>query len=402
MQSAAERLRILTLTHNYPRFPGDPAGAFVARIAEGAAAYGHEVRVLSPHAPGVPLDERINGVAVQRFRYAPERLERVAYTGGLHQGALRSPAVALALPSFLLKFGRAARQAVTQFRPHVIHAHWWFPSGWFARGTRQRYIVTCHGSDVRLLERGSLVRRLAGAVLDQAARVTVVSEFLARDLRRLLPGTRADITLAPMPVAVDTFIAGAAATKVIPPRILYAGNLVHSKGVDLLLRAAADLAREGLSFQLRILGQGPEEDSLRALAKQLEIESRIDWSPFVSQARMPAEYGASTITVLPSRGQAEGLGLTLVEALLAGSAVVGTPAGGIPEVIHHEETGLLAGDRDASDLARQIKRLLTDAELRDRLTRAGKEHVSRIYAPSSAVGRFLALYDAVAHDHASR
>ncbi len=402
MPSVAERLRILTITHNYPRFPGDPAGAFVARIAEGAAAYGHDIRVLAPHAPGLSVDERTNGVGVERFRYAPERLERVAYTGGLHQGVLRSPVVALTLPSFLLGFGRSVRHAVKQFRPHLIHAHWWFPSGWLARGTRKRYIVTCHGSDVRLLERGGLVRRLARTVLDQAARVTVVSEFLARDLRRLLPDTRADITLAPMPVAVETFAAGASATKVIPPRILYAGNLVHSKGVDLLLTAAADLAREGLSFQLRILGQGPEEGSLRALAKRLEIESRIEWSPFVSQSHMPAEYGASTITVLPSRGQAEGLGLTLVEALLAGSAVVGTPAGGIPEVIRHEETGLLAQDGDASDLARQIKRLLTDAELRDRLTRAGKEHVSRVYAPTSAVGRFLAIYDAVAHDHANR
>jgi glycosyltransferase involved in cell wall biosynthesis len=201
---------------------------------------------------------------------------------------------------------------------------------------------------------------------------------------------------------VDTFIAGASATKVIPPRILYAGNLVYSKGVDLLLNAAADLARDGVHFQMKILGQGPEESSLRALAARLGINPPIEWSPFVSQSRMPVEYGASTITVLPSRGQAEGLGLTLVEALLAGSAVVGTPAGGIPEVIRHEETGLLARDGDASDLARQMKRLLTDAALRDRLTKAGKEQVSQVYAPNSAVDRFLAIYDAVAHDHANR
>ena len=61
---------------------------------------------------------------------------------------------------------------------------------------------------------------------------------------------------------------------------------------------------------------------------------------------MPAEYGAATVTVLPSRGHAEGLGLTLVEALLAGSAVVGTAAGGIPEVVIHERTGLVARDGD--------------------------------------------------------
>src|SRR5215213_9879760 len=52
MPSADKRLRILTVTHNYPRFPGDPAGAFAARIAEGVVARGHQVRVMAPHAPG--------------------------------------------------------------------------------------------------------------------------------------------------------------------------------------------------------------------------------------------------------------------------------------------------------------------------------------------------------------
>src|SRR4051812_26187102 len=97
MPSAAEPLRILTLTHNYPRFPGDPAGSFVARIAEGVADRGCEVAVLAPHAAGAPVHERVNGVAVHRFRYAPEPLERIAYSGGLHQTALTSPAVALGL-----------------------------------------------------------------------------------------------------------------------------------------------------------------------------------------------------------------------------------------------------------------------------------------------------------------
>jgi glycosyltransferase involved in cell wall biosynthesis len=111
---------------------------------------------------------------------------------------------------------------------------------------------------------------------------------------------------------------------------------------------------------------------------------------------MAAEYGASTVTVLPTRGHAEGLGLTLVEALLAGSAVVGTAAGGIPEVVVHEQTGLIARDGDPIDLASQIQRLLTDAPLRERLTRTGKQHVLKTYAPEAAIDRFLEIYDVVA------
>ena len=399
MPSPADRLRILIVTHNYPRFAGDPAGAFVARIAGGVTARGHEVQVIAPHAPGTTVVEHTGGVRLHRFRYAPEAFERVAYTGGLHQGTLRSPLAALAFPGFLLAFHRALRRAVQRVRPHVIHAHWWFPSAWFARGTGIPYLITCHGSDVRLLERAPL-RRMAAPVFRRAARVTTVSGFLAGDLKRLLPDVVRDVTVTPMPIDVAAFEEGAKQRKAAPPRILYAGNLAASKGVDVLIQAAAELRHLGVEFQLKILGEGPAERALRSLVARLGLGSRVTWSPFVPQVEMPQEYGASTITVLPSRGSAEGLGLTLVEALLAGSAIVGTPAGGIPEVIRHEQTGLLARDGDASDFARQIHRLLADAGLRDRLVRAGKEHVTSIYAAEPAVGRFIDLYyDIAAHRH---
>ena len=395
-------MRILTVSHNYPRFAGDPAGAFVARIAEGAAARGHQVEVVAPHAPGTPTDEEVAGLRVQRFRYGPEPLERVAYTGNLHQRTLLSPLPALAFPVFLLALARAVRTAVRRLRPDIIHAHWWMPGGWFASRQQVPYLVTCHGSDIRLLERGTLVRKAARRVFRRAARVTTVSEFLARDIVRLLPEVAPLVVVTPMPVDVTSFLKGAAELKAVPPRILYAGNLVPTKGVDVLLHAAAELSRRQVEYQLKILGQGPAQRALQSLASELGIGSRVTWSPFVPQASMPAEYGASTVTVLPTRGSAEGLGLTLVEALLAGSAAVGTPAGGIPEVVRHEETGLLARDGDAEDLADQIQRLLVDAPFRDRLTRAGKEYVLQAYSPESTIGRFLELYHAVAHDQPNR
>jgi glycosyltransferase involved in cell wall biosynthesis len=396
MPSGSRPLRILTVTHNYPRFSGDPAGAFVARIAEGAAAAGHQVRTLAPHAPGLAEAEEVGGVTLRRFRYAPERFERLAYTGGLHQGTLRSPGAALAFPAFLVAFSRAVRRELGQFAPDIIHAHWWIPSGWFVSRSSVPYLVTCHGSDVRLLERGALIRRTAERVLGQAARVTTVSRFLATDLRQRLPEMTSEVVVTPMPVDVARFEAGEREPKVVPPRILYAGNLVPTKGVDLLLRAAATLSRRGVQYELKILGEGPAQPGLQALAEQLALGNRVTWSPFVPQARMPSEYGASTVTVLPTRGQAEGLGLTLVEALLAGCAVVGTPAGGIPEVIRHEETGLLMRPNDPDDLAQQIERLLLDVSLRARLSEAGKRHVLETYSPRPTIGRFLELYDAAA------
>src|SRR5215208_1176059 len=222
-------MRVLTVTHNYPRFAGDPAGAFVARIAEGIAARGHAVQVVAPHAPGLAREERIGGIRVHRFRYGPDPFERVAYTGNLHQDTLFSPLAALAFPGFLLAFGHAVRAAVRRFEPDLIHAHWWIPGGWFARRWGKPYVITCHGSDVRLLERGELVRKAAAGVFRRAARVTAVSNFLARDIARLLPDVATKVVVTPMPVDVVSFGEGSRVAKAQPPRILYAGNLVRSK-----------------------------------------------------------------------------------------------------------------------------------------------------------------------------
>lgn len=388
-------MRVLVATHNYPRFPGDRAGSFVGRLAEAAAAAGHDIRVVAPHAPGSPERERVGGVDVVRFRYAPDRWERVAYRGDLHRQRASSLVGAIGIPAFLYAFRRSLRRELRSFGPDVVHAHWWFPAGWLAARSRVPVVVTLHGSDVRLLDRGAMVRRMARRALSRAAAVTTVSRFLADDLATAIPGLATPVSVTPMPVDVEHFAAGKATAKATPPRVLYAGNLVPSKGVDVLLRAAALLRETGTSFRLKVLGEGPAALELRRLAGELGIAELVEWAPFVTQAAMPAEYGASTVTVLASRGKAEGLGLTLVEALLAGSAVVGSPAGGIPEVVRPMETGLLARDGDAADLAAQIGRLLSDAVLRDRLVRGGEALARSTFAPAASARRVVDLYERV-------
>jgi glycosyltransferase involved in cell wall biosynthesis len=117
---------------------------------------------------------------------------------------------------------------------------------------------------------------------------------------------------------------------------------------------------------------------------------------------MPEEYGRAAITVLASRGKAEGLGLSLVEAVLAGSSVVGTPAGGIPEVIEDGVTGLLARDGDPADLAAKLERLLGDPALRRSLTDAGAARARPKHAPDAVADHLLALYNDAARHHGAR
>jgi glycosyltransferase involved in cell wall biosynthesis len=390
-------MRLLVLTHNYPRFPGDPAGAYVARLARATADSSSQVQVIAPHVSGTSEREQERGLDLRRFRYAPTSLERVGYRGA-SDSVLQPLTLALA-PLYLSAFRRSARRAVAELRPSVIHAHWWFPGGWVASSLGLPYVVTSHGSDVRLFDRGGWWRRIGRDVLARAAAVTTASRFLAGDLERHAGPLARPITVTPMPLDVERFEAGQATPKAVPPRILFAGNLVASKGVDVLVRALAILKARDVPFRARILGEGPERGGLERLAAAVGVGADVEWSPFLPQDRMPAEYGASTVAVLPSRGQAEGLGLTLVEALLAGCSVVGTPAGGIPEVVHDGVTGLIAKDGDAADLAQQLIRLLLDPKLRERLTQTGRTMALATYATEPAARRFLDLYDAVARDH---
>lgn len=388
-------MRILTITHNYPRWDGDRAGAFVARLAAETVALGHAVRVVAPHAPGAAMRETQHGVEIVRARYGPDALERVGYTGALREPLRATLLAPLMLPPFIGSLWAVAAREAKNFRPDVVHAHWWMPGGWIASRMGMPYLITSHGTDVRLLE-SSFWRRLAAPVLHGASALTTASEFLARDVGRFFPEIAEKISVTRMPMDLAMFERSASAGKVFPPRVLFAGNLIASKGVDVLIDAVALLRARGVACELRLIGTGPEEPRLRALAAERALGDSVTWSPFVSQRELPNEFGAATVTVLVSRGQAEGLGLVLAEALVAGSAVIGTAAGGIPEVVADEQTGLIARDGDATDLARQIERLLTDRPLRERTIASGRERIRMQHAPGAAAEQMIELYAKVA------
>lgn len=394
-------MRILVAAHNYPRFAGDPAGAYIRRLALGMQGRGHHLSILAPHVPGTAEQETEKGVQVRRFRYAPERLEQIGYRGEAQLGRVLLAPAALVLPLYLLAFRRALQRQIASFKPDILHAHWWLPAGWLAARFSPRLVVTSHGSDVRVLERSSLLRWMARGVSRKSSSWTAVSRFLARDLEQQLGLSVGTVEVTAMPVDAELFERGRAQAKASPTRILYAGNLLLSKGVDLLIRAAGLLRDRGVECHLRILGRGPAEADLLKLVQSLALGDRVTIAPFVPQSEMPAEYGAATVTVLPTRGQAEGLGLTLVEALLAGSAVIGTPAGGIPEVVEDGVTGLLAPDGNAEALADRLAMLLENPSLRQRLTAQGYDRVRRTYSLDSTVDRFLSIFDAAVH-HSAR
>jgi glycosyltransferase involved in cell wall biosynthesis len=126
-----------------------------------------------------------------------------------------------------------------------------------------------------------------------------------------------------------------------------------------------------------ILGTGKLEAKLKQLVAQLQLAHRVQFLGHVDHRRLPTYLQLSDVFVRPSRS--EGLGSSFLEAMAAGLPVVATPVGGIPDFLHDGQTGLFCKLNDAVDLSQQIKRLLADQSLRERVITNGKNIVAQRY-----------------------
>ena len=160
-------------------------------------------------------------------------------------------------------------------------------------------------------------------------------------------------------------------------RVLSVGRLVPVKGHALLLEATARLAARGHEIEVVIVGEGPERQRLEGLARQLEIEDRIDWRGALGHDDIQAEYDAADVFCLPSF--AEGIPIVLMEAMASEVPVVTSRLMGIPELVEDGRNGLLIGPGSGEDLAQALERLLADADLRAQIGRAGREKILRDY-----------------------
>lgn len=320
-------MRILALTHVFPRADDDPAAPFLLTWARALRTAGADVGVIAPHDAGLPNRDVVAGVPVRRVRYAPERHERIAYQGQMHH-LMREASGPLLAGALVSALAWSLRIQASQARPDVVHVHWWVPGMLAARLARVPVPVVCtvHGTDVALIEARPALAPVARWALHAADRVEAVSSDLADRLLQAT-GRRAD-GVNPMPLPEHW---SAPPEPHAPPRastlhVLAVGRLVPEKGFADLVAA---LARVDLATELTLVGEGPQGDALRAqagaLGVPLHMPGRLD------AAALARAYRCADVVVQPSHR--EGLGLVAVEALLSGVPVVATDSGGVRDVL---------------------------------------------------------------------
>ncbi len=376
---------MLFLTHSFPRFSGDAPGSFLHRLAVALREEHVDVHVIAPGSAGLARAELIDGVRVERFRYAPRSRETLAYTGTMAQDVAKSWGARFAMAGYLGAGLASAVRASRRIAPDVIHAHWWFPSGLLAAAVARfsgiPLITTMHGSDVRLARDIPVCRPVFREVMRRSSRVTVVSRWLGSEAAAVMPGLAAIV--APMPAATERFTPGASRHE---HRFLFAGRLNDQKGLRHGLRAMVHLPQGTLD----VVGEGPDRDRLQSLATGLGVGGRVTWHGQLTQSELANLYQSATALIVPSTD--EGLGLVAAEALLCETPVVAFRSGGLTDVVAHERTGLLVEAGDEQALAAAMQRVLDLPSEARGMAQAGRSSAIAAFSPEAAAKRYAGIY----------
>jgi glycosyltransferase involved in cell wall biosynthesis len=174
------------------------------------------------------------------------------------------------------------------------------------------------------------------------------------------------------------------------PMLLSVGRLVEKKGFAFLIEACRLLKDRGYRFQCQIIGgAGPCERQIASLIHELELGDTVTLRPAVTQEELRVIYQQATLFTLPCQivenDDRDGIPNVLVEAMAVGLPVVSTNISGIPELIEHGVSGLLAPQKDARALADAIAELLDSPALRQQLGAAAREKVCRLFDSESNI-----------------
>ena len=298
-----------------------------------------------------PLFEQHNGVAVYHPRYfLPPRI-------GMNIAPFSLALGALPLVKRLIKEG---------FEFDLIDAHYYYPdgvaAGFLAKWLGKPFVVTARGSDVNLISRYAFPRRLMEKSAKASSASIGVSKALVDQMARLGFPTE-KLMVFRNGVDIDRFVPenklvsrNRLGLKGAPDRkiLLSVGNLVELKGHNIAIQALAEL---DTSFQLLIVGTGPEGQNLQDLVNQLGLADRVLFAGRIENTELKWWYSAADVLVLCS--SREGWPNVLLEAMACGTPVVATRVGGVQEIVANPVAGRLMDQRSPEALVDALRALLS-------------------------------------------
>jgi colanic acid/amylovoran biosynthesis glycosyltransferase len=401
--SPSAALRLLYVVSLFPCW----SETFIVREITELIAAGVDVQILSLKAPCEafvqPDAERMMGrvrhplsparAAVARsraFAGHPAVLSRTA--GRIAARMARKPRDVV---KSLEALGRGVEHLdwIERFDPDLIHAHWGtYPStvAWaLARVMGKPFGMTCHAHDIfandHLLK--EKIEAATVAVTISRFNVEYLSEHATPLARERLQVVHCGVDLPTIPFRPEGREAGT---------MVAVGRLDPIKGFDVLVDALGELRRQGRSVRCRIIGQGPLEATLRTSIARHGLDRSVELVGALPQPEVREALYRASIFALPSvvaaNGDRDGIPVSLMESMAAGTPVVSTRVSGIPELVDDGREGLLVPERDPVALAGALARLLDEPGLGDRLAVAARAKVERDFDSAREARKLLKLF----------
>lgn len=251
------------------------------------------------------------------------------------------------------------------------------------------FTIMAHANDI--FDHGMLLRQKC----NRASAFLTISEFNRSYLEHI--GLDANkLTVVRCGVSFKPRVAKSQARDNNTYKLGSLGRMVEKKGFDILLQSVAMLTKQGVQVQLSLAGDGPLMESLEVLTKELGIKQQVQFLGKMNHHEVAKWLQDLDVFVLACKkdknGDMDGIPVVLMEAMSQSIPVVSTRISGIPELVLHEQTGLLADPGSSVDLTSQISRLLLNPELRTRLTSNALEHVMLEFGQSKNIDRLMQYF----------
>jgi glycosyltransferase involved in cell wall biosynthesis len=382
----------------------------VEALSEELVSQGHQVTILAPWDPAyarLPSDHRVH---LELYRYAPRpEWHRLGYMRTMRADVSLRGLTYLLAPGLFLAGSWAVIRWAARERPDVLHAHWTLPNGFLGALAARRLgiplVVSIPGSDATVAAKNPAFRRMARFAFDRAGLITANSTAL-RDVAIHDLGAdpaRFDLiaygvdpaALRPDPGGTVELRAelGIPAGAVV---LLAVGRMVYKKGFDRLLRAAALLESRSSAplVHLVMVGEGDLWQEWQVLGRELGLGGRVHWVGNVPADRIGVYYNLADVLVMPSvTHPADGLNVTVLDAMSCARPVVGTSAAGNELAIRDGVNGYLVPEEDVGALAGALASLVADPGLRMRMGAEGRQIIETELGWPQLARRYVAHFE---------
>ncbi len=393
--------KVLVTATTFPRWKNDSSPRFVYELSERLASK-YNLIVLAPHHKGAAKKENIGKLEVVRFAYfKPESLQKLCYGGGIIPNMQKSLLAKMQMPLLIISEFLASYKIIKDKHINMVHAHWILPQGFVGvflkRFLKVKLLVSVHGSDLFPLK-NIFFKKLQYSVIKDSDIITTNSKATKNELVKRFPEFSKKIEVIPMGVDVNIF----KNKKTPKPKkyvknkiLLFVGRLSDQKGLQYIIDAMPDIIKYDSKIKLLIIGEGPYEKVLRERLRENKIEEYVEFLGSLPVSAVVKYYNFADIFIMPSlstKTGTEALGLTLLEAMASGCAVIGTNVGGIPFVIKNNYNGILIKQKNSLELSNAVAEILKNKKISAKLGKNAAEFAKKNYSWGKISKDFMKIY----------